>query len=75
MEIASITHCTSNENGIPQIEIEYQNGFIRDLLRKPNRVEHYLFIDNKWLNAKTRKEADHFVYDIDRQTRQMSFSH
>lgn len=34
----SYSYCTSNENGMQEVKVEYENGLIRSLLKKPNRV-------------------------------------
>ena len=35
MHYASVSHCTANENGQEQYEVEYQRTFWQWLLRKP----------------------------------------
>ena len=41
-EYSSTTTCTSNEKGDHEVEIVYQNGLIRSLLKLPERKEVYV---------------------------------
>lgn len=55
--ILSVQYCTRNEQGAEEIQIEYYNGFFRDLFKKPNIVETFVGSGTVWYNKKTFKRA------------------
>ena len=56
-DYASVRHVTSNENGDQEVTLEYNNGLIRTLCKRPNRKETYVKRQNGlvWHNKETGK--------------------
>mgnify|MGYP005839465231 CR=1 FL=1 len=57
MSYFSVTHISSNEAGEEQVEIVYNNGFIRDLFKKPLRKEIYVGSGTVWYDKKLCRRA------------------
>jgi len=52
----SVSHTTGNENGEPEVTLEYVNGFIRALRKLPNKTETYVrFQGKQWRDKITHK--------------------
>ena len=53
----SITHCTLNEYGDEEIELVYNNGFIRDLFKLDEKKETWICSEGIWYNKDTKQGA------------------
>ena len=54
----STSFCTSNENGMFEVTMEYNNGFFRELFNKPRIVETWESVNQyDWFNKETKNKA------------------
>lgn len=55
MKYKSLTYCSKNQDGFPEVELEYKKSFVRSLLGK-KQIEKYVKIDKHWSDKKTLKK-------------------
>jgi hypothetical protein len=48
MDYASITHCTSNEQGFEEVEVEYNRTFWQWLFKKPGTKKTWFRLGSRW---------------------------
>lgn len=53
--ISNYTTISNNENNQEQIEVVYENGFIRNLLGKDEKKEVYIKVDGDWADKANGK--------------------
>jgi hypothetical protein len=52
-------YCTSNDQGLEEFEIVYQNGLFRDLFAMPMKKESFVQVESDWRTKGTLQKVSY----------------